>query len=251
MNYIDIKAPGEKIDIQNELFCHLPDGNVSSSHLSSLNTTQRKRRVSTAHVSHSPPINTNNPDARFAFDELVSVCSRFLGSEVINETVKQFAENIVTLIGSPMTLDSTEVKRRLEQLLPTSHEFRYHRGMSLSDRDCTILCSLADRVVYCPNNTGNLNIVDDDDDNLVTENEPVERDINTRMSNNVHYIRSPVKNTGANWIKQQVVPLPRQLPNFIEPNKELGEGEQLEYDYDITPYDSDNEPPIQMVLERR
>jgi hypothetical protein len=124
------------------------------------------REPSTAHITSDGRLSKailNNRNAKFAYDELVLACAAFLGSPVINDTVTHFAENILTILEPPITLDSTEVKRRIEQVLPVSQEYKHHRGMPLSDKDCTRLCSLADRVINNAPFT-NLNSVDDDDE---------------------------------------------------------------------------------------
>lgn len=204
---------------------------------------KRLNQPSTAHIASGGRLSTallNNQNARFAYDELVSECADFLSSPIINDAVTQFAENILTLIESPTTLDTAEVKRRIEQSLPTSHEYKYHRGSSISDKDCSSLCSLADRVVNNAPYT-NLNIVDEneeDDDAGITNNR---RNSNAQsIKNDVQYIRQ----TSNNVHKQQ---LPKGLPSFVEKNFEVdGEG-GIEYDFDVTPYDSEIDEPIRMV----
>jgi hypothetical protein len=198
---------------------------------------RRENQASTAHITSGGRLSaalTNNQNARFAYDELVSECARFLASPIINDTVTHFAENILTLIESPTELDPTEVKRRIEQILPTRHEYKVHRGMTLSDKDCTRLCSLADRVINNAPYT-NLNIVDENDDG--------EREFTDRLrrgsmhSSDVQYIRQ-----NNDTVQQQ---LPKQLPNFVESNFEV-EANQ-EYDLDVTPFDSEDDEPIPMI----
>ena len=169
----------------------------------------------------------NNEHARFAYDELVSVCAQFLGSPIIDNTITRFAENLLSLIESPTALDSEEIKQRIEQMLPVNPEYTHHRGISITDKDCSRLCSLADRVI---NNTPytNLNIVDDEtySDNAVNH-----------TTNDVHYVRqeNPI----------QPHHLPQQLPSFVERNMDIEKEEQ--YDADVTPYDSENDEPILMT----
>lgn len=198
--------------------------------------SDRHERTSTAHIASGAKLSSalaNNQNARFAYDELVAECARFLASSIVNDTVNQFAENILALIESPTELDSTEVKRRIEQVLPTSHEYRVHRGMTMSDKDCTRLCSMADRVINNVPYT-NLNIVDESDES--------EREFTDRLrrashsSSDVQYIRH------TDSVHQQ---LPEQLPNFIEPNFEVKT--KQEYDLDVTPFDSEEDEPVPMI----
>ncbi|KAI9474080.1 MAG: hypothetical protein EXX96DRAFT_610917 [Benjaminiella poitrasii] len=230
MNYTDFKAPGKKVDMQDQ---YLPPDSPPPNRDLSPNTTgnsSRQRRVSTAHIAWTFNNDNSNPHAQFAFDELVSACCGFLGCETVNETARQFAENIVTLIGSPTALDKAETKRRLEQLLPDSP----HRD--IHDQDCIRLCSLADRVLYPPpTHISHLHIVDDDADDTAVSPHP--------DSTHVHYLRP----SSTLCAEQHTMGLPRQLPSFVERNVELGEGDENEYDQDITPYASDHEPPIQMI----
>ncbi|CAO0793649.1 unnamed protein product [Mucor circinelloides] len=226
MSYII--APGEKpqdyysTEIQETEF---PDRNEPPA-------TRGKRRVSTAHIESSGILQSTQ--AKFAYDELVSACADFLGNaSVVDNNVIHFAESILAVVGSPTTLDTAEVKRRLEQVLPVSHEFRHHRGMAISDKDCTVLCSLADRVINLPfGQESNVNIVDNDD----AQEEEQRPD-----SSDVYYIR----HDEATKFEE---PLPKQLPNFVEVNSEIGERDNIEYDMDVTPYDSevDDDPPLQM-----
>lgn len=202
------------------------------------NNGRRSSQPSTAHMESGGRLSTallNNENARFAYDTLVSTCADFLGSPIIDTIVTQFAENILTLIESPTTLDSPEVKRRIEQILPTSHEYKYHRGMSISDNDCSRLCSLADRVANNAPYT-NLNIVDDNEIDSIRDQRRASS--HSGYGNDVHYIRS---NTN---ITDEL--LPKQLPSFIESNFDMDR--EVQYDLDVTPYDSDNDDePIRMV----
>lgn len=198
--------------------------------------SSRPRRISTAHIT---PENIVHSQA-FAYDEFVSECADFLGSAVVNDAVTHFAENVLAVIGSPTTLDSAEVKRRLEQLLPSSHTFRHHRGMTISDKDCILLCSLADRVVNAPETGSNLNIVDDSEGRFETG--AFSNDNNN--SGDVHYIRQQQQPSSFGHSK---IKLPTHLPSFVEANPEL-DRDNIEYDVDVTPYDSDvDDPPIRML----
>ncbi|KAK4521624.1 uncharacterized protein ATC70_004154 [Mucor velutinosus] len=195
--------------------------------------TNGKRRVSTAHIEFDGILQSTQ--AKFAYDELVSACADFLGNaSAVDNDVIRFAESILAVVGSPTTLDTAEVKRRLEQVLPTSHAFRHHRGMTLSDEDCTVLCSLADRVINTPlGQESNVDIVDNDE---------IEQEQQRHDSSDVYYIRhdeAPAKFQES---------LPKQLPSFVEANAEIGERDTIEYDMDVTPYDSevDDDPPIRM-----
>ena len=201
-----------------------------------------KRRVSTVHIESNGIL--QNAQAKFAYDKLVSACADFLGTTtVVDSNVIHFAESILAVVGSPMTLDSAEVKRRLEQVLPVSHDFRYHRGMTISDKDCTVLCSLADRVINLPvGQESNLNIVDNDD-NIQQKQQQYQQQQQNRFENgDVHYIRHDMTKFEE--------PLPKQLPSFVEANSEIGETDNVEYDLDVTPYDSeiDDDPPIRMSV---
>jgi hypothetical protein len=193
--------------------------------------SSRTRRVSTAHITPGNLVYGQE----FAYDAFVSACADFLGSAVVNDAVTHFAENVLAVIGSPTTLDSIEVKRRLEQLLPSSHTFRHHRGMKISDDDCIRLCSLADGVVNSLETGSNLNIVDDSESQMSQNSVS-----NSSNGGDVHYIRQqPLINHQAK--------LPTQLPNFVEANADL-DRDNIEYDMDVTPYDSDaDDPPIRMV----
>jgi hypothetical protein len=196
-------------------------------------TSSRPRRVSTAHITSGNIVR----DQAFAFDGFVSECADFLGSDVVNDAVTHFAENVLAVIGSPTALDSAEVKRRLEQLLPSSHTFRHHRGMTISDEDCIRLCSLADCVVNSPETGSNLNIVDDSEGSRFETGSS-----NGNGGGDVHYIRQQHQS-----VHRQQAELPTQLPNFVEANSEL-DRDSIEYDMDVTPYDSDaDDPPIRMV----
>jgi hypothetical protein len=207
---------------------------------------RRMNQPSTAHIASGGRLSTalvNNQNARFAYDELVSECADFLSSPVINDTVTQFAENILTLIESPTALDTPEVKRRIEQLLPVSHEYKHHRGMTISDRHCTRLCSLADRVINNAPYT-NLNIVDEnEDDGGETEFiNRLRRSSGTGTSNHdVQYIRQ-----APNVLEQQE--LPKQLPSFVESNLDMEGEKEIEYDMDVTPYDSDVDEPARILI---
>ncbi|KAI8080827.1 uncharacterized protein B0P05DRAFT_539770 [Gilbertella persicaria] len=232
----DIVAPGEKVDIHDEsTYNYIPYNDIKDS---SPNTSsdsspfERKRRVSTAHI--MPNDFPDNQVEEFAYDELVSKCASFLGSPIVNEIVTQFASNVLTIIGSPNVLESKEVKRRLEQVLPTSHEYKYHRGMEIPDNDCVSLCSLADRAINVPvGSPTNVDIVDDDND---------EEEVEEQNLHDVYYVRQLNKNT------QEHDRLPRQLPSFVEVNEDLDKA-IIEYDLDVTPYDSElEEPPIRMQL---
>ncbi|GAN04677.1 pkinase-domain-containing protein [Mucor ambiguus] len=195
--------------------------------------TNGKRRVSTAHIESNGILHSTQ--AKFAYDELVSACADFLGStSAVENEVIHFAESVLAVIGSPTTLDTAEVKRRLEQVLPVSHAFRHHRGMTISDTDCTILCSLADRVINMPlGQENNVDIVDSDD---------TQEEQQTHDRSDVYYIRH---DEAAAKFQER---LPKQLPSFVEANAEIGERDAVEYDMDVTPYDSevDDDPPLQM-----
>ncbi|KAI7892456.1 uncharacterized protein EV154DRAFT_504511 [Mucor mucedo] len=231
MSYAEARAPGEKVDIREEsLYDYIQSNDMGS-------RSDRREQTSTAHISSGGRLTgalANNQNARFAHDALVADCARFLGSDIINDTVTQFAENILTIIESPTELDSTEVKRRIEQILPTSHEYKVHRGMALSDKDCTRLCSLADRVINNAPYT-NLNIVDE---NNPQDDDDGEREFTDRLRRashgsvgDVQYIRHT--NTA------QPLDLPKQLPSFVEPNEDVDT--KQEYDVDITPFDSEED----------
>lgn len=190
-------------------------------------TGPSKRRVSTAHIQPGFDIN-----GTLAYDQFVSTCSDFLGSPTINETVTQFAENILAILSSPVTLEASEVKRRIEQILPTDKNLKHHRGTKMTDKDCTLLCSLADRIVnIIPFQQPNLNIVDH-------QEQQDEKD--SYNSGSVHYIRHRDENRD--------IPFPQQLPNFVEPNTELGENNNVAYDFDVTPYDSEVDEPAQIRM---
>lgn len=202
-------------------------------------STRQFNQPSTAHIASDNALSksySNNPNAKFAYDELVLACASFLGSPIIDSTVTHLAENIVAILELPNALDSTEVKRRIEQILPASREYKHHRGMPISDKDCTRLCSLADRVINNAPYT-NLNIVDDDVDDI-DETEYVNQLRRASTQSDVQYVSKskPV----------QREELPKQLPSFVERNSDLEDKE--EYDKDITPYDSDpDDEPIRMV----
>lgn len=205
-----------------------------------LSSDRRMNQPSTAHMESGGRLSAallNNSNARFAYDELVAVCADFLGSAVIDTTVTQFAENVLTLIESPTTLDSPEVKRRIEQILPVGPIYKHRRGMTITDRDCSRLCSLADRVINNAPYT-NLNIVDENEEDLST--------ISRRKSslhsngNDVEYIRQIHQQQ-----QHQQLELPEQLPSFVEPNFDIDR--DLQYDMDVTPYDSENDEPIRMI----
>lgn len=189
--------------------------------------------MSTAHIESNGILQSTR--AKFAYDELASACADFLGSaSAVDHDVVHFAESIMAVVGSPTALDTAEVKRRLEQVLPVSHAFRHHRGMTISDKDCTVLCSLADRVINMPlGQESNVQIVDNDD----TQQVPQRHD-----SSDVYYIRHDPAAAKGNES------LPKQLPSFVEANAEIGERDTVEYDVDVTPYDSevDDDPPLQM-----
>lgn len=199
---------------------------------------RRMNQPSTAHMESGGRLSAallNNPNARFAYDELVAVCADFLGSAIIDATVTQFAENVLTLIESPTTLDSPEVKRRIEQILPTGPIYKHRRGMTITDRDCSRLCSLADRVINNAPYT-NLNIVDDNEEDagLISRRKS---SLHNSNGNDVEYIRQTQQ--------QQPLELPKQLPSFVEPNFDIDK--DVQYDMDVTPYDSDNDEPIRMI----
>lgn len=198
--------------------------------------SDRREQPSTAHITSGGRLTgalANNQNARFAHDALVAECARFLASPVINDTVTQFAENILTIIESPTELDSTEVKRRIEQILPISHDYKVHRGMTLSDKDCTRLCSLADRVINNAPYT-NLNIVDENEGEI----DDGEREFTDRLRRASHGSLGDVQ-----YIRRsdavQPLDLPKQLPSFVEPNQDI-ETKQ-DYDFDITPMDSEED----------
>ncbi|KAI8367253.1 hypothetical protein BD560DRAFT_399701, partial [Blakeslea trispora] len=211
----EITAPGEKVDIDCEPLVRHLNSTVQNIPPS----THRKRRVSTAHIM---PSDYNTGIESFAFDELASICAQFLGSPTVNEDVLHFASNIVTIIGSPTALESEEVKRRIEQVLPTQHQFNYRRGMKISDEDCTMLCSLADRAINRP--LGKPNSVEIVDDDIVYSNEDVRK--NDYGMNDVQYIRH------TDHIRQKSSPY-RVNVGF--------KTEDIEYDCDVTPYGSDFE----------
>ncbi|GAA5799467.1 hypothetical protein HPULCUR_004883 [Helicostylum pulchrum] len=202
---------------------------------------RRPNQPSTAHITSDGRLSTallNNRNAKFAYDELVLACAAFLGSPIINDTVTHFAENILTILEPPTALDSAEVKRRIEQVLPVARECKHHRGMSLSDKDCTRLCSLADRVINNAPYT-NLNIVDEEEaDKFELSSNNLRRTSGGGSGGDVQYINNhkPVQ-------LQQL--LPKQLPSFVEPNFEI-EGGDGEYDLDVTPYDSEVDEPIRI-----
>ncbi|KAI8363864.1 hypothetical protein EDC96DRAFT_512043 [Choanephora cucurbitarum] len=211
----EITAPGEKVDIDYESLAHYLNSTVPSTSPS----THKKRRVSTAHII---PFESPNGMESFAFDELASECAQFLGSPTIDESVLHFASSIVTIIGSPTVTDSEEVKRRIEQVLPTQHGYKHRRGMKISEEDCIKLCSLADRAIHLPvGKPTNVEIVDDDigdgNDNVTDKNYGM---------NDVQYIR----HTDYNRKKQQI----------YKTNTKLETG-TTEYDFDVTPYGSDVE----------
>ncbi|KAL9543472.1 hypothetical protein MBANPS3_008103 [Mucor bainieri] len=231
MSYII--APGEKSQDYYDAEMHttrLPDDSRDDGEPAA---TGKKRRVSTAHIESSGILQSTR--AKFAYDELVSACADFLGSaSAVDNDVIHFAESILAVVGSPTTLDTAEVKRRLEQVLPVSHAFRQHRGMTMSDKDCTVLCSLADRVINMPlGQESNVAILDNDD---VPEEQP------RYDTSDVHYIRHD------DAAARSQEPLPKQLPSFVEANAEIGESDTVEYDVDVTPYDSeaDDDPPLRM-----
>lgn len=196
-------------------------------------STRLPNQPSTAHITSDGRLSTalsNNRNAKFAYDELVLACAAFLGSPIINDTVTHFAENIITILEPPTALDSSEVKRRIEQVLPVAREYKHHRGMPLSDKDCTRLCSLADRVINNAPYT-NLNIVDEEEDKVQVLN-----NLRRASGGDVQYIN--------NHKLVQLQQLPKQLPSFVEPNFEIeGDGE---YDLDVTPYDSEVDEPIRI-----
>jgi hypothetical protein len=218
-------------------------GSRVSANQDSINAGSRVNQPSTAHIASGGRLSTallNNQNARFAYDELVSECADFLSSPIINDTVTQFAENILTLIESPTTLDTVEVKRRIEQLLPLSHEYKHHRGVTISDEDCSRLCSLADRVINNAPYT-NLNIVDENEDGEDGFVNNMRRGSAHNNKNDVQYIRQTLPNPNQ---KQQ---LPKDLPSFVESNSEVDGEAGIEYDMDVTPYDSEIDEPIRMV----
>ncbi|CEP16432.1 hypothetical protein, partial [Parasitella parasitica] len=225
----DIIAPGEKTDVH----YYTDDTKTSSTESSNSkepSTTVKKNRISTAHIKSSGIL--KNAQAKFAYDKLVTACADFLGT--LDDAVIHFAESILAVVGSPMTLDSVEVKRRLEQVLPASHEYRHHRGMAIPDKDCTVLCSLADRVINLPiGQDSNITIVDN-------ENEQLQQQHQQHDNSHVQYIRHDV-----NKFEQ---PLPKQLPSFVEANSDIGENDNIEYDKDVTPYDSETDDDRQMSV---
>lgn len=200
------------------------------------------QQPSTAHMESGGRLSAallNNPNASFAYDELVAVCADFLGSAVIDATVTQFAENVLTLIESPTTLDTPEVKRRIEQILPTAPIYKHRRGMTtITDRDCSRLCSLADRVINNAPYT-NLNIVDENEEDAGFISRRKSGSLHDSNGNDVEYIRQ------AQQQQQQPLELPKQLPSFVEPNFDIDK--DVQYDMDVTPYDSDNDEPIRMI----
>ncbi|KAI8639647.1 hypothetical protein BD408DRAFT_421074 [Parasitella parasitica] len=228
MSY-DIIAPGEKTLNYNDTSEISSSIELSNSEPSA---TARNRRISTAHIESSSIL--QNTQAKFAYDELVSACADYLGASIILDAiVMHFAESILAVVGSPMTLDSAEVKRRLEQVLPASHEYRHHRGMTISDEDCTVLCSLADRVINMPiEQESNVNIVDSEDEQSQQQRQRFEH-------SDIQYIRHD-----ATKFEQ---PLPKHLPNFVDANPDIGEKDNIEYDKDITPYDSETDDDGQMI----
>lgn len=184
---------------------------------SSSYTGPKKRRVSTAHIQTTYDIN-----GTLAYDQFVSTCSEFLGSSSINTTVTQFADNILAILSSPITLEESEVKRRIEQILPTDRTYKHYRGTKVTDKDCTLLCSLADRIVNLPPAP----------DHQQEHNYPP-KSTTTTENVSVHYIRHEPR-----YVGEQI---PKHFPNFVEPNTELGENISVTYDMDVTPYDSEAE----------
>ncbi|KAG1150878.1 hypothetical protein G6F37_008035 [Rhizopus arrhizus] len=246
----EIKAPGEKFDIESHsLTDYIDPSQMGSRILSDENKMKgikdpERRDISTAHVDSSLVNNTSH--AGFAYDAFVSFCARLLLCDpMMDHAVLLFASNVLTLVENN-SLDTAELKRRVEQLLPTASpsqdgwtKYKYGRGAKLAVSDFEQLHSLAERVAQC--NEGrdgrqqSLRIVDDDVSDTKEEQASKRR-------------RSSVKGD-VQYIHHLSLPTPTQpkkyttYPSFIEHNQE-GIPSHLEYDKDITPFDSEEDEDV-------
>jgi hypothetical protein len=192
-------------------------------------TQPRRSSISTAHISSNTGLKDER--AKLAFDQLVSECADFLGSPV-DTIVRNFAESIVRLVSNPTAIDPTEMKRRIEQILPAkgAHYARCRGIDTITDQECGRLCSLADRVVNFADDREFLHIVDEE------RNEDIQQN---NVGGEVEYIRS----TPTVSMQQ----IPRQIPSFLEQGDEDRFSSKVEYDLDVTPYDSEVDEPIRMT----
>ncbi|KAI8979340.1 hypothetical protein BDF20DRAFT_868986 [Mycotypha africana] len=198
-------------------------------------SAQRRRRVSTAHIRASNAFST--AQANFDYDLLVSDCANFLNTSIVNDAAKRLADNILAIMGSPTAMDADEVKRRIEQMLPTDKTLKYHRGMSLSDQDCMHLCNLAGRILGSPASTTNVTIVDESD----SDSDKHKDTYYSRVADDVEYIRHNNK-------EGREFTLPKQLPSFIEANNRIEGKDTTQYDMDVTPYDSEEDDALVLMV---
>ncbi|KAI8884456.1 hypothetical protein K501DRAFT_332642 [Backusella circina FSU 941] len=209
----EIRAPGEK-------WTDYTSSYIQPSSSAPHTVQPRRSSISTAHIASSDT-GLKDERAKLAFDQLVSECADFLGSQV-DTVVKNFAEGIVRLVSNPTAIDPLEMKRRIEQILPAkgAHYTRCRGIDTITSKECGRLCSLADQVVNFADDKELLYIVDEEKNEEIKQNNMGE----------VEYIRS----TPTASVQQ----IPRQIPSFLEQSDEDRLSNQVEYDLDVTPYDS-------------
>ncbi|KAG1462726.1 hypothetical protein G6F56_005449 [Rhizopus delemar] len=153
------------------------------------------------HTLSTAHLSSDTNSVGFAFDSLVSFCALLLNQPLTDQAVFRLASNVLTLVDAKIG----DLQRRVKQLLPTITFSEFEQ-----------LKTLAENVHQQPKE--NLTIVDSESEDEVMERSTV---------NYAHRLQ-PIKP-----IRES-----RKFPGFIEHNQDMS---QLEYDDNITPFDSEQE----------